>query len=115
MIDSVDAKVRNSTIQRTFQISDFDTSWRAGIYASESSRAAVPYVPKYTLDIAESEITTDPVFGTAGGAAMALSDMLGNEQYYFLLFNTAQSQDEILKSFNVAISKISLAQRMNYA
>jgi Tol biopolymer transport system component len=115
MIDSVDAKVRNSVIQRTFQISDFDTSWRAGKYTSESSRAAVPYVPKYTLDIAESEITTDPVFGTAGGAAMALSDMLGNEQYYFLLFNTAQSQDEILKSFNVAISKISLAQRMNYA
>lgn len=115
MIDSVDAKVKNSITKKGYQISDFDTSWVSVSDASEPSRAAVPYVPKYTLDIAESEITTDPVFGTAGGAAMALSDMLGNEQYYFLLFNTAQAQDEILKSFNIAISKISLAQRMNYA
>lgn len=115
MIDSVDTKVENAVTKQAFRPAGFDTSWTAGAYTSESSRAALPYVPKYTLDIAESEITTDPVFGTAGGAAVALSDMLGNEQYYFLLFNTAETQDEILKSFNIAISRISLAQRMNYA
>lgn len=114
-IDSIESKMEKAIVKRIFHMTDFDTSWTAGSYMSESSRAAVPYVPKYTLDIAESEITTDPVFGTAGGAAMALSDILGNEQYYFLLFNTAETQDEILKSFNIAISKISLAQRMNYA
>jgi outer membrane protein assembly factor BamA len=32
-----------------------------------------------------------------------------------LIFNTAQSRDEFLKSFNIAISKISLAQKTNYA
>jgi Tol biopolymer transport system component len=115
MVDSVGARIINAAVRNTMRAADIDTSWTPGSYTSRSSRAAVPYVPKYTLDIAESEITTDPVFGTAGGAAMALSDMLGNEQYYFLLFNTAETQDEILKSFNLAISKISLAQRMNYA
>jgi len=114
MIDSIDTRMKKAAVRKIFPVADFDTSWTPAA-SSASSRAAVPYVPKYTLDIAESEITTDPVFGTAGGAAMALSDMLGNEQYYFLLFNTAETQDEILKSFNIAISKISLAQRMNYA
>lgn len=115
MIDSVNAKVDSSAARFRYRISDYDTSWYAAEYSPQGIQSAAPYVPKYSIDIAESEITTDPVFGTAGGAAMALSDILGNDQYYFLLFNTAESQDEILKSFNIAISKISLAHRINYA
>lgn len=115
VVDSVEEKVREGKTRYAYRIIDYDTSWHAANYSSNEASSAVPYVPKYGIDIAESQISTDPVFGTAGGAAMALSDMLGNEQYYFLLFNTAEAQDEILKSFNIAISKISLAQRMNYA
>jgi len=73
------------------------------------------YQRQYDLDIAQSQISTDPVFGTAGGAIVALSDLLGNDQYYFLIYNTAQSKDEFLKSFNVAVSRVSLGQRTNYA
>ncbi len=115
MLDSVEARLDTSEVKCTYRISDYDTSWYAGEYAPRGIRTATPYVPKYSIDIAESQITTDPVFGTAGGAAMALSDMLGNDQYYFLLFNTAETQSEILKSFNVAISKISMTHRLNYA
>ncbi len=115
VVDSVEEKMGNAKNRFAYRIMDYDTSWYAASYSSNSASAAVPYVPRYGIDIAESQISTDPVFGTAGGAAMALSDMLGNEQYYFLLFNTAETQDEILKSFNIAISKISLAHRMNYA
>ena len=46
---------------------------------------------------------------------VALSDMLGNDKYYFLLYNTAQSQADFLSSFNIAISRVSLAQRSSYA
>ncbi len=56
-----------------------------------------------------------PVFGTSAGAFVALSDILGNDQYYFLVYNNAESQDEILSSFNVAISRISLSKRTGYA
>jgi hypothetical protein len=73
------------------------------------------YRGKYDLDIAQSQISTDPIFGTVGGAAIALSDLLGNERYYILIYNTAQTKDEILKSFNIAISRVSLSKRTNFA
>ena len=81
--------------------------------ASEIKR--LRYRGEYSLDVAESAISTDPVFGTVGGAIVALSDLLGNDQYYFLLYNTAQTQSDLLSSFNVAISHISMGQRTNYA
>ena len=79
------------------------------------SSSGSKYRGEYSLDIAQSAISTDPVFGTTGGAFVALSDLLGNDQYYFLLYNTAQTQDELLSSFNIAISRISLRQRTSYA
>lgn len=72
------------------------------------------YTGEYRLDLAQSQISTDPVFGTAGGAAIAMSDVLGNDKYYFLIYNTAQARSEFLSSFNVAISRISLGKRTNY-
>jgi outer membrane protein assembly factor BamA len=89
--------------------------WRADELTGESEVRAYRYEGEYSLDFAQSAISTDPVFGTTGGAAVALSDLLGNDQYYFLLYNTAQSQDEILSSFNLAISRVSLGQRVSYA
>ncbi len=73
------------------------------------------YAKDYSLDIAQSQISTDPVFGTVGGAALAMSDLLGNDQYYFFIYNTAQVQSELLDNFNVAITRISLGSRVNYA
>lgn len=92
-----------------------EAQWKPQSIGGFSEAKALRYTGKYSLDIAESQITTDPVFGTAGGAYLALSDLLGNEQYEFLLYNTAQSSDELLSSFNVAISRLSLQQRTNYA
>ncbi len=89
--------------------------WEAKSIAGFSEVQRYKYEGDYSLDIAQSAISTDPVFGTSGGAAIALSDLLGNDQYYFLLYNTAQTQDELLSSFNLAISRISQKQRANYA
>ncbi|MCC6398333.1 MAG: PD40 domain-containing protein [Bacteroidetes bacterium] len=89
--------------------------WEARTISGESEIEHLKYRGDYSLDIAQSAISTDPVFGTSGGAFVALSDLLGNDQYYFLLYNTAQSQDELLSSFNIAISRISLSQRTSYA
>lgn len=73
------------------------------------------YEREYNLDFAQSHITTNPVYGTSGGALFSVSDLLSDDNYQFLIFNTAQTRDEFLKSFNIAISKISLAQKTNYA
>lgn len=89
--------------------------WQPRSLSAESEAKSLRYTGEYSLDIAQSQIATDPVFGTSGGAFLSLSDLLGNEQYYFLLYNTAQSTDELLSSFNLAVSRISLQQRTNYA
>ncbi len=89
--------------------------WTAKTLAGATEIKSLKYTGNYSLDIAQSAISTDPVFGTSGGAFLALSDILGNEQYYFLLYNTAQAQSELLSSFNLAISRISLSQRTSYA
>jgi Tol biopolymer transport system component len=73
------------------------------------------YQKRFTFDIATTALTTDPVFGTNTGGFVSLSDMLGNEKYYFLIYSNADQQTEFWKSINIAISKISLEKRLNYA
>jgi hypothetical protein len=89
--------------------------WTAQKLDGASIVADFRYTSQYTLDVAQSQVSTDPVFGTAGGAALAMSDVLGNDQYYFLIYNTAQARSEFLESFNIAISRISLGRRTNHA
>lgn len=73
------------------------------------------YHKEYSLDVATTNISADPVFGATAGGIIAISDLLGNDQYYFLIYNNSESSEEFFKSFNVAISKVSLGQRLNYA
>jgi outer membrane protein assembly factor BamA len=96
-------------------LADRNSPWDPPILGGASQSGIRRYEGDYSLDIAQSAISTDPVFGTSGGAFVSLSDLLGNDQYYFLLYNTAESQSELLSSFNVAISRLSLGQRANYA
>jgi hypothetical protein len=89
--------------------------WTVARYQALPEHRSLRYRGEYSLDVAQSAISTDPVFGTRGGAAVALSDLLGNEQYTFLLYNTAEVQSDFLSSFNIAVSRLSQGQRTNYA
>ncbi len=89
--------------------------WQPYVIEGNAEKKSLRYTEEYSLDVAQSQISTDPVFGTAGGAFISLSDLLGNEEYNFLLYNTAQSTNEILSSFNIAISRLSLQRRTNYS
>ncbi|MDE3056826.1 MAG: PD40 domain-containing protein [Bacteroidota bacterium] len=115
-IDSVTERIDSSNVQHEFTPSLYAAeAWSAHSLEADTSVHSVTYKGDYSLDVAQSEVGNDPVFGTSGGAAVALSDILGNDQYYFLLYNTAQTSDQFLESFNVAVSRISLSQRTNYA
>ena len=105
----------SSTTRRPNELIVRQTPWKPRSITGTTETKSLRYTGQYSLDIAQSQIATDPVFGTAGGAFLALSDLLGNEQYYFLVYNTAQTTDELLSSFNIAISRISLQQRTNFA
>ncbi|GMU89059.1 MAG: peptidase S9 [Chlorobiota bacterium] len=82
--------------------------------AKEAKKAVVEYQEEYTLDYAQSQISTDPVFGTRGGAVLSLSDMLGDDRYFMLLFNTAETQSDFLESFNIDISRLNTRNRTNF-
>ena len=105
----------SSRIRKRLDFLVTEQPWKPELASGASEIQSLKYSEDYSLDVAQSQVSTDPVFGTAGGAYISMSDLFGNEQYNFLLYNTAQSTDELLSSFNVAISRVSLQQRTNYA
>ena len=71
--------------------------WQLAGDRKESFFALRPYSGDMSLDIAQSQISQDPQFGTSGGIQLALSDVLGNEQSdTFVLSHIAGSQTGIL-------------------
>lgn len=115
LIPNASAVLDTTTAVHSFVLPQTVVSWIPQTITADSTVRFMKYEGEYSLDIAQSQVSTDPVFGTSGGAAMAISDVLGNDQYYFLLYNNAQSSDEFLESFNLAVTRVSLGQRMNYA
>lgn len=104
--------------QITTEIITIDTT-KAGweLYSPEltvSDSSAVPYEPQYSLDFAQSQLSTDPIFGTRGGGILGISDMLGDDQFFLMLLNTAQTQDEFLQSFNIDMFRVQQGKRLNY-
>ncbi|MCB0277017.1 MAG: PD40 domain-containing protein [Calditrichaeota bacterium] len=89
--------------------------WHPGRVPGNKVVAKLDYKKKYNLDVAQTQVNQDPFWGTNGGALFAFTDMLGNDQYYFLLYNSAQRRDDFFKATNFAVSKISLGKRTNYA
>jgi len=113
-LDNITEVIAKNESESVFDSTPTLSGWDLNRLRAEVDASVQPYQPNYTLDIAQSQISTDPIFGTSGGAVISLSDILGNERYNFLVYNTAQSQDEFLESFNIAISRVSLLRRTNF-
>jgi hypothetical protein len=90
-------------------------SWTPDRITGIEGKNAESYSKKFTLDFAQTQLSQNVLFGTQGGAAAAFSDLLGNEAYYILLYNNAQSSADILKSFNLEVAHVLQGQRANYA
>lgn len=90
-------------------------NWTADKIESKAKKNSLNYKKTFSFDIATTALTVDPVFGANTGGIISLSDLLGNERYYFLVFNNSTGDAEFWKSFNIAISKVSVEKRMNYS
>jgi Tol biopolymer transport system component len=88
--------------------------WRPVKGEGNQTEGAVRYRSRFSFDIAQSAVSFDAFYGTLGGFQTALTDILGNHQYYFLLANNADSKDDFFKSFNVAVNYINRTKRLNY-
>lgn len=102
------------SIEFTKNFPSKNEQWFATKIVSEIERKRYNYDKEYTLDYAQSQVSTDPIYGTRGGAVFSLSDLLGDDNYFFLIYNTANVQSDFLKSFNVVLQRINLAERSNY-
>lgn len=91
------------------------SKWEPKKIQIKSEKDKLEYENEYTLDYAVSQVIADPVYGARGGAILTLSDLLGDDRYVFLIYNTAEVQSEILKNFNVAISRVNTKYRTNFA
>lgn len=114
-IEGVTERYDSSAIRHAIVYNHEGARWTPPSIEGEAVVGKFEYEGDYQLDIAQSQISVDPVFGTSGGAALAMSDVLGNDLYYFLIYNTAEATSELLESFNIAMSRISLGKRTNYA
>ena len=71
------------------------------------------YKRKYTLDIAQTMVSQNPVWGTYGGAALAFSDLMGNDHWSLMIYNNSQGTSDFLRSLNFAVSRVQLHRRTN--
>lgn len=88
--------------------------WEPTRIGKRFSRSAVRYDTEYSLDIAQSAIGYDPVYGSIGGVQAAMTDMLGNRAIYLLLTNTARTKDDFLESFNIGATYLNRENRINW-
>ncbi len=114
-IDQIAEKFEEAPVVQHDSLMDVEEQWTANKLAGKVESKTINYKKKFNLDIAQSAISQDPIFGVTGGAQLAMSDMLGNQQYYFLVYNNAQTRGEFMKSWNVAVTRVELSKRANYA
>lgn len=111
---SLDLNKTTSEKYAAFAFDDIGSKWTVERIKLASEADRLKYDKEYTLDYAVSQLITDPVYGTRGGALLTLSDMLGDDRYIFYVSNMAEIQSEILENFNIAILRVSLKDRSNY-
>ncbi len=89
--------------------------WQPGRLSTESGVRRRPYHRRYSLDIAYGgiSISQSALWGTTGGAALAFSDLLGDDRWYVTVFHTGRGSGELLKGLNVAVSRVQLHRRTN--
>ncbi len=87
--------------------------WSLASLHGQSEVASQPYRRKMSLDIAQGQVSQDPEFGTSGGIQVALSDVLGNDQYHFVLSHIAASRSGFFDGLNAALTRLHLGQRLN--
>ena len=88
--------------------------WLPGRIGSETRASTMKYQTDYSLDIAQSAVAYDEVYGALGGVQVAMSDVLGNNTFIFLVSNTARDKSEFLTSFNVAVNYLRRTNRLNW-
>ncbi len=112
--DKIESIPPDSSFRAVMRFDSTEGKWVESKLKVYAEKEKYNYEKEYTLDYAQSDVTTDPVYGTRGGAILSLSDLFGDDNYFFLIYNTASVQSDFLKSFNIMLERIDLSKRTNY-
>ena len=83
--------------------------------AALDTSAARRYQRRVGVDLVQNMVGVDPVLGAGGSGQIALSDLLGDEQYYIFLSNEAsQLFGNFWDGIEVGVTYINQARRLNY-
>jgi len=72
------------------------------------------YQRRLGLDLVQNGVAFDPGLGAGAGGQIALSDVLGNEQFQIYLANDAERFGNFWDGFEGGVTYINQAQRLNY-
>ncbi len=89
-------------------------TWEPPHIEGSDTHGVAKYSQKFSFDIAQSAVSYDAVYGTLGGFQTALTDVLGNKQYFFLLANSTSTKEDFITSFNLSATYLDRTHRLNY-
>ena len=79
---------------------------------ADSTVTQAAYQRRLSLDIVQSQISQDPEFGTSGGVEAALSDVLGDDQYYLVLAHHSGAETGFADGLNMALARVHQGRRV---
>ena len=73
------------------------------------------YQRRVGLDLVQNAVALDPALGTGGAGQIALSDLLGNEQYYIFVANESlEGLGSFWDGLEVGVTYINQSRRLNW-
>lgn len=113
-LDSARARVDRPLERDIVDLTRVGRPWEWPRRAAGTELKRTPYEERFQLDLAQGLVSQNPVIGTTGGAVIGFSDMLGDDYLYLTLFNTAQTQRELLRSLSFQAVRFHLGRRTRY-
>ena len=81
---------------------------------ASTDEEASRYQRRIGFDLVQNAIAVDPGAGGVGAGQIALSDLLGNEQYYIFLANDSERFGDFWDGFQVGVTYLNRAHRLNW-
>ena len=86
----------------------------AAVPANTHTGPSQPYQRRLGLDIIQNGVAFDPGLGAGAGGQIALSDVLGNEQFHIAISNDSERFGDFWDGFEGGVTYINQSQRLNY-
>ena len=80
----------------------WEQSWKPRQLSSDIAAGKIGYDTKLSFDVAQGAISTNTSMESGGGIEGLFSDMIGDKQIYFMVYNQFDDWKNILRNLNVA-------------